>query len=408
MLSEIVPAFSGSFFNIACDESWDVGLGKSKALKKKLGTSGVHAQHYKKVYDMVKGMGRQVMMYGDILLHNPKILDMIPRDITIVDWHYNAARSYPSVEKLRKAGFEVVVSPGVSNWNRIYPNFKSATTNILYLTREGVANGAKGAIISSWGDNGAANLRQLNYWGYIYGAAAAWNPDGCDPDTTGAAFWSSFLGVDNPEDALELNSALLSLSRGKGWPLYEWWRHPLDKGKFDNPAFRAEDILKNMHQARVHLENIRPRARTNLWFLDLIDLVIHFGTVHANKLAWHAKYADILAGASDEWLSQRADEAEKLRVETESVKERYAEIWLKYNRREGLDNNLKMFDRLIAQWTELSRGEQEVVSTIDNCWIAPAGSDALGRQKNPRSSWFVHEFSIDGAIPKRHSFRQWE
>ena len=401
VLSEIVPAFSDSFFNIACDESWDVGLGKSKALKGRLGTSGVHAQHYRKVYDMVKGMGREVMMYGDILLHNPKILSMIPRDITIVDWHYNADRSYPSVEKLRKAGFEVVVSPGVSNWNRIYPNFKSAETNILYLTRDGVTNGAKGAITSSWGDNGAANLRQLNYWGYIYGAAVAWNPEVCDPDTTAAAFWCSFLGLDNPEDALQLNAVLLSLSRGKGWPLYEWWRHPLNSGKFDNPAFRAEDILKNMRQASVHLENIRPRARTNLWYLDLIDFIIHFGTVHANKQAWHAQYADIPAGASDEWLSQRADAAEKLRVETESVKERYAEAWLRFNRPEGLDNNLKMFDRLIAQWTELSRGEEEVISNIDNNWIAPVGSNAMERQKNARSSWFVHEFEIESALPEK-------
>ena len=399
VLSEIVPAFSDSFFNIACDESWDVGLGKSRALKNKLGTSGVHAQHYKKVYDMVKEMGREVMMYGDILLHNPKILGMIPRDITIVDWHYNADHSYPSVEKLRKAGFEVVVSPGVSNWNRIYPNFKSAETNIRNLTRDGKANGAKGTITSSWGDNGAANLRQLNYWGYIYGAAAAWRPEVCDPDTIAAAFWCSFLGIDNPEDALQLNAALLSLSRGKGWPLYEWWRHPLNSGKFDDPALRADDILKNMRQASVHLENIRPRARTNLWYLDLIDFIIHFGTVHANKQAWHAQYADIPAGAGDDWFSQRADAAEKLRVETESVKERYAETWLRFNRPEGLDNNLKMFDRLIAQWTEISRGEEEIISNIDNNWIAPKGSNDLDRRKSARSSWIVHEFTVDGALP---------
>ncbi|MBW6458649.1 MAG: beta-N-acetylhexosaminidase, partial [FCB group bacterium] len=88
MLDEVVPQFESEYFHIGCDESWDVGLGATKELVREYGSARVHADHYNKVYDKVRSCGKKVLMYGDIILRQPEILDMIPKDIIIVDWHY--------------------------------------------------------------------------------------------------------------------------------------------------------------------------------------------------------------------------------------------------------------------------------------------------------------------------------
>ncbi|MDZ7821602.1 MAG: glycoside hydrolase family 20 zincin-like fold domain-containing protein [Candidatus Marinimicrobia bacterium] len=102
MLDEVIPQFKSEYFHIGCDESRDVGLGASKAFVKKKGSARIHADHYNKVYHHVTAQGKKVIMYGDIILRYPEIMDMIPQDIIIVDWHYRPSDHYPSVRQLRK------------------------------------------------------------------------------------------------------------------------------------------------------------------------------------------------------------------------------------------------------------------------------------------------------------------
>lgn len=157
LLSEIAPAFSSKYFNMAADESSDVGLGASKHLVDSLGIDLAHAQYYKTIYDILKSLGKEVMMYGNIILKNPQILSAIPKDITIVDWHYGASFDYPSIQKFKDAGFKFIVSPAVWNFTGPFPNFYNSYANIQYFTQQGYKAGAVGVIVSTWNDNGAAD-----------------------------------------------------------------------------------------------------------------------------------------------------------------------------------------------------------------------------------------------------------
>ncbi|MCK9410083.1 MAG: beta-N-acetylhexosaminidase, partial [Bacteroidetes bacterium] len=90
MIGEIAACFSSPYFNVAADESWDVGLGVNKERVKKSDLATVHAEHYKRVFEIIKKYGKKVMMYGDIILEHPEILKKIPQDVTMVDWHYGS------------------------------------------------------------------------------------------------------------------------------------------------------------------------------------------------------------------------------------------------------------------------------------------------------------------------------
>ena len=77
----------------------------------------------------------------------------------------DAAFDYPSIQKFKDAGFKFIVCPAVWNFTGPFPNFYNSYANILYFTREGYKAGSVGVIVSTWNDNGAAELSELNYPG---------------------------------------------------------------------------------------------------------------------------------------------------------------------------------------------------------------------------------------------------
>ena len=52
--------------------------GANKERVAKSGLASVHAEHYKRIADIVKKYGKKPMMYGDIILNQPEILGRIP------------------------------------------------------------------------------------------------------------------------------------------------------------------------------------------------------------------------------------------------------------------------------------------------------------------------------------------
>jgi len=398
VLAEIVPAFQDEYFNIACDESWDIGRGKSRQLTRRIGIAKVHARHYRKVYEMVTALGRRVMIYGDIILKNPSILEELPDDMVVVDWHYNAARNYPSVSRFRSAGLDVVVSPGVSNWNRFYPDYDRALTNIEHLTRTGYEQGALGAVTSSWCDNGGANLRQLNFWGYAFAASCAWNPLKVDRRTIELDFWRSFLAVDDPGPWLKVNRLLSSL--GRGFTIYDWWRHPLLKpsagggtGKSRDAGKRSAALKSEMEQANALIGELRPGVRANHWFVDLLSFTAEIGECLAEKYLWQDEFRRAGTGAlAGEQGKPLAEKAGKLRSSYARIGERFSWFWNLYNRPQGLEHNLALFDLQLARWetiTEALRaGKQPPEATIDKHWIAAPGSRNKKKKNKVRSACF--------------------
>jgi N-acetyl-beta-hexosaminidase len=116
LLKEVCEMFSSEYFNMGADESYDVGLGKSKYLVDKSSLAKVHLEHYKKVSDILKKAGNKVMMYGDILLRHHEIIKELPKDITVIDWHYRADYDYPSTRVFQSEGIPYIVSPSVWNY----------------------------------------------------------------------------------------------------------------------------------------------------------------------------------------------------------------------------------------------------------------------------------------------------
>ena len=53
MYSEVCPLLPFPFFNVCCDETWELGRGPTKELAEKIGVGGVYVRHIRRVHDLL-------------------------------------------------------------------------------------------------------------------------------------------------------------------------------------------------------------------------------------------------------------------------------------------------------------------------------------------------------------------
>jgi len=163
MMDEIIEAFGADVVHIGIDEVFDIGedccplcKGKDKA--------ELLANSIKHIYDHISGKGIEVMMWGDRLLDAKELgytmwdadvfgmhkafdmVDKIPRDIIITDWHYDLhSHGYPSIEKFMRAGFHTI--PAFGSGETQPAHFWKHCLEFLYLGKKENWKGKLGGLL---------------------------------------------------------------------------------------------------------------------------------------------------------------------------------------------------------------------------------------------------------------------
>ena len=152
--SEVVPAYDSKYFHINCDEV-SLGNGPCKTMIDSIGVDGVYAYHINRIDSLLKPYHKRIMMWGDIAVKYPNIIDRLPKDMIIVSWGYAEMESMDEeILPFVKSGFEFIVAPGVNCWSRIYPDMQRSSINIYNYLRDGCKNKALGFINTTWDDDG--------------------------------------------------------------------------------------------------------------------------------------------------------------------------------------------------------------------------------------------------------------
>ncbi len=177
LLDQLLPCFNSSFVNVGCDETFDVGQGKSKEAVADQGKGEVYGEFVRQIMEHVQTHGKRPMYWADIALNHPEVLKRLPKDAIALVWGYEADAEFGSwCEHIRDTGVDDVwVCPGTSAWRSITGRTTERRANIAKAAKEGVSAGANGFLLTEWGDLGHRQTWPITLHAIADGANAAWN-----------------------------------------------------------------------------------------------------------------------------------------------------------------------------------------------------------------------------------------
>jgi len=131
LYDELLPNFSSKFFNVGCDETWDLGRGQSKKMCERIGKGEVYLDFLKKIHREVSARGKTMMFWGDIILKYPKLIRKLPKDAVALNWGYEANHPFGR-EAAKFAGSRIpfYVCPGTAAWQTLIGRHDNALANL--------------------------------------------------------------------------------------------------------------------------------------------------------------------------------------------------------------------------------------------------------------------------------------
>ncbi len=368
---EIVPLFPGPFFHIGADETFELGLGQTKALAAQQGLGRVYLEHLQKVFEIMQPYHKQLMFWGDIAVKYPELLTILPKDMVAVPWDYDPKPSYESIiTPYTNAGLRVVVAPGAGNWSAIWPDLDSAFVNIRNFVRDGQKHQAIGALNTTWNNDGES-LVDMTWPALVFGATASWQPGESSIDDFKSSYdWAFYRNNDDDSifagviENLDRPNTLLAGVKLDNASNELFWSDPFSEAGANTAAKAlpvshdlrisaeraAETLLLNRAKARLHAETLDDMLFA-AWHLDALGLKIQF-TSEISRYYWDAyqNQTDKIRVQQD--LDEIVDingRLESLRDEITETRKMYAEGWARENHPYWLDNVLVRYDNLALE-----------------------------------------------------------
>ena len=175
MYQDMLPHLQSKYFNINCDEPFELGKGKSKKAVRKDGIGKIYVDFISKLVSFVNQNGKTAMVWGDVLIHHPEVLSQLPSGMIFLDWGYD--RDYPfdkHMKLLADMKVNFIGCPGTSSWN----SFASRKVDMMETTKNAADSvkkyGGMGLITTDWGDFGHLQYLPFSYPGLIYAGLVSW------------------------------------------------------------------------------------------------------------------------------------------------------------------------------------------------------------------------------------------
>lgn len=197
LYNEFLPCFSSKLVNIGCDETIDLGRkrGRSYDECQRIGQGRVYLNFLLNIHQLITSKyNKQIMCWGDILLHYPDLIPEIPADMIMLNWDYFGKDEYKSVKTFSGNSAKQIICPGTNSWNTLFPRTNISWKNVANFTRDGKAVNAIGMLNTDWGDGGHYNLLGGSLYSYAHGADCAWADKPNDRDDFNHAFSKIIIG----------------------------------------------------------------------------------------------------------------------------------------------------------------------------------------------------------------------
>lgn len=369
---EMIPSFSSEFFNINADEAWDLVRGESKALADSIGAGSLFARHVNPLLAYVQQQNKKPMIWGDMLLSYPDILDKIPRETTILTWDYAARDSFSDwIDPIAEKGFDFWVCPGVLNSNLMMPNWEVTRKNLKNFISEGYRKGARGVMTTVW-DDGGGHFFSKDWYGIAYAADQSWKPANSRQEEFDQRFGTVYY---QDEEAL-FAKCLTVLNKLKDLAPSQELLYAFLSKRILSPIGQSHQIASPgfselgslLDQAKDLLTKLETKRQENgdmLWFDDLDYwqfFIRHLGAILESnqeliELAEKYRAAQKLKSEGNpEYLQSLRSchhKVSSLLDHWKALKMDYRRLWLKENRNYWLEEASAVFDDKIEDLISL-------------------------------------------------------
>jgi len=175
LYSQLLPNFTSRLFNVGCDETFDIGQGRSKDECLRRGTHRVYLDFLSRVNELLSAHGRRMMFWGDIVLKEPQLIHELPTTAIALNWGYEADHPFDAeAARFAESGIPFYVCPGTSSWCSITGRTDNMLSNQRAAAEAGIKHGAIGHLNTDWGDYGHLQYLPFSFPGLAAGAAMSW------------------------------------------------------------------------------------------------------------------------------------------------------------------------------------------------------------------------------------------
>jgi hexosaminidase len=176
LYDQLLPNFTSRELNVGLDETFDLGKGRSAAAVGEKGRVRVYLEFLQEVHRLVAARGHRMQFWGDIIIEQPELIPELPADAIALEWGYEADHPFlDHAQRFADSGLDFMVCPGTSSWNSLAGRADNALRNLALAAVAGVDAGARGYLITDWGDFGHLQPLPVSYLGFLAGAGFSWN-----------------------------------------------------------------------------------------------------------------------------------------------------------------------------------------------------------------------------------------
>ncbi len=311
MFSQLAAEYPGPFLHLGADETGELGAGQTKAEVQATSLNAAYLKFMNRIVDALKPLNRKLLFWGDIAYHSPDLVKAMPqsfKDATIaVPWTYNPEPNGFDryIKPFTDAGFETWVAPGINNWSRVYPNGNLGLYNIQQFTRDGQRLGCDGQLNTVWNDDGEG-LANMDWYGILFGAAAAWQPGESSIPQFQQSFGQVFHGdltgkIDEAQiEFMTIHSLIRDQAHAGDANDSLFWADPWDPAS-QTSVDRLRPVVPELRNHAEHIVSLVAEARqaaidagTPLREQDALD-AMDLGARRADLIGYKIEMADEMA-----------------------------------------------------------------------------------------------------------------
>ena len=376
---DIASIFPGPFLHIGADETADLGKGQTRATVEAEGLGPVYVDFLLQIHSKLAPLNRRLLFWGDIAMNDPAQVKRLPKDMIAVAWTYSPEDNgfmrwlSPYVD----AGMETWVAPGVNDWNRVYPDNDYALRNIQGFVRDGQTARSTGMLNTVWNDDGEG-LFQSDWYGVLFGAAAAWQEGSSDTakfeDAYGRVFHGDYTG--NIDQAQRELIAIYQMLDGAGIRESTDALYWMDPWSAEGQA-ASLTLRPLLHDMRLHAERAitllaQARSAGPLRESDALD-ALELGARRLDFIGQKFETADLIVSLYNQMYAWQSDAqnarqvnslfytisgnnglCEDMRDGYSYARMKYSDLWLRENRPYWLQNVLVRYDLATQLWVQRS------------------------------------------------------